>query len=54
MSEDHPPIHTARGVSYWCEDAKEYILDPTPDMHTPPTAKRVKSTWETTPNPEEG
>jgi hypothetical protein len=42
MSE-HPPIHEARGVSYWDVELGEYILDPTPDINTrPPEEFRTK------------
>ena len=44
MAEEHPPIHSAKGVEYWDENLKEYILDPTPDMHEYPPAD-IKKGW---------
>jgi len=41
---DHPPIHKPEGVSYWDETLEEYVLDPTPDMHTPPPSN-IKKGW---------
>ncbi len=39
-----PPIHKPKGVFYWDEDLQEYLLDPTPDMHTPPPDD-IKQGW---------
>ena len=36
---DHPPIHSVKGVEYWDEGLQEYILDPTPDINTRPAEK---------------
>ena len=43
--DNHPPIHTVKGVSYWDENLQEYVLDPSPDMHTRPPAD-VKKGWQ--------
>lgn len=40
---DHKPRHGPRGVEYWVDE--EWILDPTPDMHTHITVKQKKPKW---------
>ena len=45
MNDDHPPIHSVKGVEYWDENLQEYILDPTPDMHLEP-GPDVKKGWQ--------
>ncbi len=44
MSNDHPPIHEPKGVSYWDEGLQEYILDPTPDAYS--KAVPTKKGWQ--------
>jgi len=43
--EDFTPRHTVKGVSYWDSSMKEWILDPTPDMHEEP-GPDIKKGWQ--------
>lgn len=47
--KDHLPLHSPKGVEYWDEGLKEYILDPTPDINLRPAEEFRTKEFRTNP-----